>query len=394
MEPDRDAAGAGDGSEPVGDRVRIYRRGRTWYANFQFNGRQRRITLKTSSKKEARRRAIQIEAELADGRWKQSKPAASVESGIDDYRSFLQVEGRAPKTLAKYETVFARVRNLAARRKTKDLSGIDLSFVDAYRQERAADGAAPKTRYTESVVIRQLVNFALSRDMLAADPLKGLRLKKPKASPQPCWTHEQVQQILNSSPDEAGAAFTLLAETGLRIGELIWLTWDDIDLGQNILHVRPKDGWRPKSGDQRAVPLSPRTREVLGSLSRRFRWVLTAPPTARRPERGQQVTERRMLALLKRVLKHLDLPGHLHTFRHTFISNALLKGIAIAVVREWVGHVDAEVIKLYTHVHDTASQAAMQRLAEANTNLLQKKENVDHGPEDESAHNQHKPKES
>jgi hypothetical protein len=37
----------------------------------------------------------------------------------------------------------------------------------------------------------------------------------------------------------------------------------------------------------------------------------------------------------------------------------------VAVVREWVGHVDDEVIKLYTHVHDHASQAAMQRLSNA-----------------------------
>ena len=38
----------------------------------------------------------------------------------------------------------------------------------------------------------------------------------------------------------------------------------------------------------------------------------------------------------------------------------------MAVVRAWVGHVDAEVIKHYTHVHDEASQAAMRALAQAN----------------------------
>jgi integrase len=90
------------------------------------------------------------------------------------------------------------------------------------------------------------------------------------------------------------------------------------------------------------------------------------PPSATRSESGRQWTERRLLSALKQVLAGLHLPGKLHTFRHAFISNALLNGTPVAVVKEWVGHVDREVIALYTHVHDNASQAAMQRLAAAN----------------------------
>jgi hypothetical protein len=54
------------------------------------------------------------------------------------------------------------------------------------------------------------------------------------------------------------------------------------------------------------------------------------------------------------------------TFRHSFISNALVQGIPVAVVRAWVGHVDNEVIKVDTHVHNEASQSAMRRLTDAN----------------------------
>ena len=44
-----------------------------------------------------------------------------------------------------------------------------------------------------------------------------------------------------------------------------------------------------------------------------------------------------------------------------------MKGIPEAIVRQWVGHVDPEMLKLYTHILDEASQAAMQRLAGLNT---------------------------
>jgi integrase len=359
-------AGAG-GSEPVGDRVRIYRRGATWYANFQHDGRQHRPSLKTTSKKEARRRALRIEADLAAGAgFGAPPPPTRVADVIAAYTDFLRTEDRAPKTLAKYAMVFARVAALAAARRVRDVSGLDRSFVDAYRRQRADAGAAPKTRHTETVIVRQLVNFALSRDLIAADPLKGLKLKKPQPTPQPCWTHAEVGRILAASPPEIRPGLTLLAETGMRFGELAWLTWADVDPAANLLRIQPTDGWKPKTGDQRAVPLTPTAAGVLAGLPRRFRWVVTLPPSARCREAGRPWTERRLLAALKRVLAAVGLPGKLHTFRHTFISNALVKGVPVAVVKEWVGHVDDEIIRHYTHVHNDASQAAMRRLAEAN----------------------------
>jgi hypothetical protein len=69
--------------------------------------------------------------------------------------------------------------------------------------------------------------------------------------------------------------------------------------------------------------------------------------------------------VLKRVLKGLGSKGHQHTFRHAFIPCALTQGVSEAIVRRWVGQVDTEVTKLHTHIADSASQAAMQRLAGA-----------------------------
>jgi integrase len=64
--------------------------------------------------------------------------------------------------------------------------------------------------------------------------------------------------------------------------------------------------------------------------------------------------------------KRLGLDGKLHSFRHSFISHAAQSGIPEATIREWVGHVDAGIMRQYTHIHNEASQAAMQKLAAAN----------------------------
>ena len=73
------------------------------------------------------------------------------------------------------------------------------------------------------------------------------------------------------------AAFILMAETGMRIGEVVHLTHDDLTLTgpTPVAHIRPKDvvpgarPWRPKNGEQRAVPLSPRAVAMLRDLPRR-----------------------------------------------------------------------------------------------------------------------------
>jgi integrase len=212
------------------------------------------------------------------------------------------------------------------------------------------------------MIIRQLVNFAKSRRLVANDPVAGLKLREPKPAPQPCWTPDEVDLILASACPLHQVALTILADTGLRVGELQHLAWDDVDHANNVLHIRAKEGWKPKTGDQRAVPMSERVRSLLERLPHTSTWVLTAPPSAKYPNGDHQVSERRLLKALKVILKKLGLPGHLHTFRHAFISRALTSGIPESVVRAWVGHVDADVIRLYTHIADAASQAAMRRL--------------------------------
>jgi integrase len=352
-------------SERIGDIVRIFLKGDTWWANSQVNRRQRRRSLHTTSKKEARRRALLLEADILRGQLQHEGKAGGIGSTVEAYRSYLNAEKRAPKTLVKYNAVLDRVEELAERLQRKTMAGIDLQFIDAYRKERTDSEAAPKTIYNETMIIRQLVNFAKSRRLVANDPLAGLRLREPKPTPQPCWTQDEVERILAAASQPCQPALTILADTGLRVGELKHLTWDDVDYVNNVLHVRPKDGWKPKTGDQRAVPMSPRVRALLEGLPQDSTWVVTAPPSPKYPNGDHQISERRLLKALKQILKNLGFKGHLHTFRHAFISRALTSGIPESVVRAWVGHVDADVIRLYTHIADAASQAAMRRLTTA-----------------------------
>lgn len=351
-------------SEQIGDRVTIFLRGKTWYANFQFEGRQRRVSLKTASKKQAKQQAIRLEADLTEGHYAEQARAPTVKEVNDAYLASLRGEGRAAKTLQKMEYVLKLMKDLSERRKARSILDIDLRFVDAYRAERRAT-VGDKTIYTESVIIRQTVNFALRRRMISQDPLRGLRLRKVKSRPQPFWSFEEVEQILAAATGGFRTIMQVLAYTGMRVGEAKWMTWDDVDQACTVIQIRGKENWKPKTGDQRSIPISPILREVLNALPRTGRWVLTAPASKGRSTSDKQFSERRLLVYLKKLLKVRGLAGHVHTFRHSFISHAIIKGVPEAIIRQWVGHVDQEVLKHYTHIADRTSAQAMRALFES-----------------------------
>ncbi|MCC7421866.1 MAG: site-specific integrase [Planctomycetaceae bacterium] len=358
-------SGREDGSEKIGERVRIFVRGSTWYANYQLNGKQYRESLKTSKKKTAEARAHALDRRLAAGESPAEVKPCSIDDAIDAYKDYLTANRRRPKTRKKYWFVFALVMALAQKMGRGLVSQLDLTFADRFRLERAKT-CSEKTVYTDLVIVRQLVKFAFTRKLVREDPLLGLKLKKPKPTPQPCFTEDQIASILELAAKAHYPTFLLLSETGLRIGEAQWLTWDDVDFEKDVIHVRAKPGWQPKSGDARAVQLTKRLREFLRRHPRVSKWVLTAAPSKMHPTPGRQISERRALNALKRVLVKLGIEGKLHTFRHSFISRCLTNRIEEAVVRTWVGHVDAGIMRLYTHIHSEVSRDRIQRLDQDN----------------------------
>lgn len=353
-----------------GVKVSLYQRRGIWWVRYRIGGKDYRYSLRTRDEVEANERVEIIATELK----MQSVPSNHRHPTFDEaaklYLGYLETDGRAKKTFSKYRRTLDNLCNFAATRNASRLEEFDLLLVDEYRRMRTKAGAAAKTLHNEITLLKQLVNFAIRRELLEKNPLKALKLKKPKPNTQPFWTYDQIEKILAAAAmDPYLPLFRLLAATGLRIGEAKHLAWDDIDFENRVLLVRPKqisqkagDSWKPKTGDQRVVPLPPQVLEMLKSLPRRSRWVFGRPNQRRKAADTRPINDRNALAHLQAILKRLGFAGHLHTFRHSFISHALIRGVPEAVVRQWVGHVDAEILKHYTHIADRESQRYMSTL--------------------------------
>ena len=72
-----------------------------------------------------------------------------------------------------------------------------------------------------------------------------------------------------------------------------------------------------------------------------------------------------ILERLKELLRKLKLDGHLHTFRHFFISYCANSGVPPFQLIKWVGHADVGMVMNYYALKDEESLWTMKKLCQA-----------------------------
>ena len=361
---------AGHEYERIGERVSVFLNGRVWYANWQEGPKQQRKSLRTRNHDVARQKARVLESELS-GTVPRQAGTFDVAAVVQAYLDWQDSNDRAAKTMMKYRGVLNRFVAHCHTAGVRLMHAISVQTIDEFGVRRRRDGMAAKTVYTELTIIRQWLNFAVTRRMLTASPVAGTKLVKPKPTPRDYWRQDKLDAIVDTAKGPYKAAYLLMSETGMRVGEVIHLTHDDLTLDGRtpVAHIRPKEvvagakPWRPKNGEERAVPLSPRAVAMLRSLPRRRRWAIDrmngTAATANQP-----ANDRHILGYLKTVLAKLGLEGTNHKFRHSFCTIAVLAGVDFFTLRRWVGHVDEEALKIYVHIADEQAQVTMRQLTE------------------------------
>jgi hypothetical protein len=134
--------------EQVGEFVSIFRRGGRWYVHFRLNGKPHRRALRTSSKKEALRRAHATERDLIDGKCAGPLRGPKIKDVVDKYITHLRSLGRSVKTIQKYNHCFQLVIELAAELNVERIDQLDLAFIDAFREKRVRFKRAQDQRAT------------------------------------------------------------------------------------------------------------------------------------------------------------------------------------------------------------------------------------------------------
>lgn len=229
-------------------------------------------------------------------------------------------------------------------------------------------GLSWKTVKHLRTVFGTILAAAEAWDLIPTNPVRKTRL--PRRGPvreKPGIALEDVSRLLGALPEPSRSLAYLLVLTGLRVGELLALRWQDVDLAGGLLHVRQTvyEGHfdEPKSrSSARSVPLAP---GVIETLSGRKPAEVDPNRLVFCTRRDQPLSRRNLLnRQLKPTAAELGLPGiNWHWLRHVNATLHDSVGTPLGTVQALLGHSSSEVTRaVYIHSVPADARSAVEKL--------------------------------
>lgn len=214
--------------------------------------------------------------------------------------------------------------------------------------------------------LRSIWKYARAWGYVTSNPFEALMLPRLEPSSRRTFTLPEVQQIIAEAPVQHKLLYRLAAETGLRIGELLALKWEDVN-GQSITVSRSLFRGRlgnPKSrAGYRTVAISDALARDLGDgtdAARRYGGEDYIFQTrVHTPIRASNFSARCFRPLLRR----LGIEGSFHSFRHANATMMDELGVPMKVRQQRLGHARAAVtMDTYTHTSQDEERRAADQL--------------------------------
>jgi integrase len=229
-----------------------------------------------------------------------------------------------------------------------------------------------------------IMEYAIEEGMAAANPVAQLRGGKGRRSGLPpvsgremrTLERDEIPRLLKAAPDRYRALLATAVFTGLRLGELLGLTWADVDLEAGFVRVQKQLG---RSGER----VEPKTKQakrdvvIFGALGKvlaehKLRSGFSQPGDfvfASDSEAGMplQPSNVRRRGLAKAVADAgLDGEGRpklrWHDLRHTAASLLIAEGLDVVFVSRQLGHANPSItLSVYAHLFDRVRHAERTR---------------------------------
>jgi integrase len=366
------------------DSAGIYKRGRRWAYTYRVEGRQRWGSADTFDEARRARRQAQADADrgvlfesehIPFGRYAtdwiatyQGRTANGLrESTRENYRMMLR---------SRVIPYFDRRRLAIDDIRPRDVKAFVMWLLE--QQDPHSGRRLSKSSIRQHVaVLRAMFADATEDDLIRSNPAAGVRVSVPEGDgtgraikETKAMTIRQLNEVLDQVPAEWRLFFELLAQTGLRIGEIIELRWGrDVDLGDEPkLRVRWQwaDGrvCAPKTRyGLRDIPLSP----GIAFRLRAHRGDALDDSHVFASSDGTRVDRRNVYnRVLGPAAARAGYPWvTLHTFRHTCASILFAPadrgggGKNVKQVQVWLGHHSpAFTLQQYVHLVDTGVGSA------------------------------------
>ncbi len=334
---------------------------RRWIQKVKINGKQTTLGLGTwpaVSLREAREQAFRnfaaVEAGEDPRRRKAKPPATEQPKGVvptvgEVFEAVISREKprwRSPDSERQWRNSVTRYADPLLAMRVDEVTSADVARVLQARgfweekQETARRVRARLARTFEmAVAMGHRTDNPAGRHLLTVLPRHASRVKRH----HPALHHSEIAGLLEmveaSTADRVTrSAFTFLALTGVRTGEVREMTWDEIDL-ENAIWTIPS--LRTKSGRSHRVPLADCALRVLEDAQARWGGTGWVFPSSR-PRAGADRPLSKMAFL--QLLRRLDVPATPHGLRTSMRSWCEDTGVDFAVAEAILGHVERNAV--------------------------------------------------
>lgn len=210
--------------------------------------------------------------------------------------------------------------------------------------------------------------WAEENGYIAVSPWKNIKIPQDFAEKEiNVFTHDEVQKILKASSGYKKDIIMIAYRTGMRIGEILSLKWEDVNFNEGFLSVRRTlSGYGdsnlieitvPKTkGSRRRIELDKVTMEMLENRKIEDEGYIF------RKQNGEIYS--RQSINLPQICKEVGIePRSFHTLRHTHATVLLSAGVHPKIVQERLGHAKVSTtLDTYSHMIPGMQKAAINVL--------------------------------
>lgn len=283
-------------------------------------------------------------SEIADEWWEEAEPKLALQS------------------VRSYKLAMSRAVTFFNDTPAKDIIAKD---IQKYLNALATQGYSLKVVSNHRMVVNRILDYAIMEGDIDMNPCASVKTPTdlPKSTREAASRSDE--QIIKDNSDLWLFPFFALM-TGMRKGEILALTWKDIDFDRNYIHVTKSvahDGDRPivktpkTEAGNRIVPLLlPLRNELIKHIGKPDEYIIS-------DDGKKPLTNRRFITLYDHYRKTTGITATAHQLRHSFATIAFEADLDPKSVQEILGHKQlSTTMDIYTQFREKKLSAAADLL--------------------------------
>lgn len=317
----------------------LYKRNRVWWMSLNVQGKQIRRTTETSDRKLAEAIYSKVHVRLIEGKYFDhgEETERTVAELLDRYEREHIPKKASQRTLRGY------LKNVRPFFGQHTLAELTPKVIVQYKAKRYQDGVKPATINRELALMKHAFNLAIKEwEWAKLNPVSRVSFEQEDNKRDRWLRQEEESRLLPACPPWVREIVTIALHTGMRMGEILSLKWDTVDLFRRTVAIL-----HSKNGDKRTIPLNGKMftllKEKLKDRVSPFGLIFPSQAGTKRDGHGLRRAFRK--ALKKAKIQDF----HFHDLRHTFATRLVQAGVDLYKVQKLLGHRSPVMTQRYAH---------------------------------------------